>query len=271
MLRRTLMASAGVMALAGAALAADLPYRAPPPVYLPPPPVFTWTGLYIGINAGGAVGSTTLDSVPLPQPAFGALPFSQRFSSSGFIGGGQIGYNFQTGPYVLGIETDFQGSTIKQTSTLQGLPDGAGVIVPTANNVGSERLDWFGTVRGRVGLTWNSTLIYGTGGLIYGDVKSSSLTTFTPLPQFTYFGSASNVRAGWTVGGGIEYAFNPNWSVKAEGLYFNLGSQNYVAFPLAANPPFNVAHKATLTGGLGRIGLNYKFNLWGPAPVVAKY
>lgn len=272
MLRRILLASAGALALSGAALAADLPSNAPPPAYLPPPPVFSWTGIYVGVNVGGAVGTTNLGSVELPDPlTFGALPFAQHFSSAGVIGGGQIGYNWQRGPYVLGIETDFQGSSLEQTSLLQGLFDSTGALIPEWNNVARQRLDWFGTVRGRVGVAIDRLLIYATGGLIYGNITSSSLTTFTPTPPFTYLGSVSNVRAGFTVGGGLEYAFTPNWSVKAEGLYFDFGSQNYVAFPLAPNPPFAVAHKADFTGGLGRVGLNYKFN-WGyPAPVVAKY
>ena len=118
MFRRTLLASAGAMALTGAALAADLPSRAPPPVYLPPPPVFTWTGLYIGINAGYTWSNSNIvdtDAVNVSSItglngdiggevatlATGAVPVSVK----GFIGGGQIGYNYQfANSFVVGIE-----------------------------------------------------------------------------------------------------------------------------------------------------------------------
>jgi outer membrane immunogenic protein len=129
MLRRTLLASAGAMALTGAALAADLPSRAPPPVYLPPPPVFTWTGLYIGINAGGTWGSNSVTTDSGPQlinfGAISALGLAHATAAAegadsvistnkgGFIGGGQIGYNFQfANSWVVGLEADIQGSTL---------------------------------------------------------------------------------------------------------------------------------------------------------------
>jgi outer membrane immunogenic protein len=211
------------------------------------------------VNAGGLFGNDSLKSYPSPQPLFGGLPFSQGTSPDAFIGGGQIGYNFQTGPFVFGAETDFQGSSLSRNSTLNGLPNGAGTIIPTWNNRSSERMDWFGTARLRAGYAIDRTLIYATGGLIYGDVKTSSLTTYTPLPQFTYNGSSSSTRAGYTVGGGVEYAFINNWTAKLEGLYFDMGKKSYTATPLAANPPFVVNHSSELTGGIVRVGLNYKF------------
>jgi len=260
MLRTALASAIATLAIAGSAMAADLPaQKGPPPAPMYTPPPFTWAGLYVGVNAGGAFGTTKLRSTPSPQPGFGALPFSQNLSPDGFIGGGQIGYNLQSGWLVYGVEADFQGSTLKGSSTLVGLPNSAGVIVPTWTNRGTEKMDWFGTVRGRLGYAIDRTLLYATGGLIYGDVKSTSLSTFTPAPQFTYGGSSSGTRAGYTVGGGVEYAFTNNWTVRAEGLYFDMGKKSYTATPLAANPPFVVGHSADLKGGIFRVGLNYKF------------
>jgi outer membrane immunogenic protein len=122
-------------------------------------------------------------------------------------------------------------------------------------------MDWFGTVRLRAGYAIDRTLIYATGGLIYGDVKNSSVTTYTVTgnPQHIYTGSSSGTRAGWTLGGGVEYAFTNNWTAKLEGLCFDMGKQSYTAFPLAANAPFVVNHSSDLTGGIVRVGLNYKF------------
>jgi outer membrane immunogenic protein len=273
-MKKLFVAMSAVAALGiGIANAADLPNVKEPPVFTPP--AFSWTGLYIGINAGGAFGDSALFATELPSPAaFGGgltpTPFSQHISAAGFLGGAQVGYNFQVaGPYVFGIETDFQGSTLRESSTLSGL-----FGFPYWNNVATDRLGWFGTVRGRIGFAVDRALFYATGGLIYGQVYSSTLSTFTPFanPAFIYSGSDSDVRAGFTVGGGIEYAINPNWSVKAEGLYYNLGSQSYIAYPLAANPPFAISDRVALTGAIGRVGINYRFDLFAPpGPVVAKY
>src|ERR1700726_3938275 len=134
MLRCTLLASAGAMALTGAALAADLPSRAPPPVYLPPPPIFTWTGLYVGLNAGGTwsnsntVNTATADLFGNPA-LVGGVPFGVASAAlatrsvpakiDGFIGGGQIGYNWQlTNSWVFGLEADIQGVAASNGSTL---------------------------------------------------------------------------------------------------------------------------------------------------------
>lgn len=268
-MKKFILAAAVFPLFSFAAYAADLPNTKGPPAFAPPPPpVFSWTGLYVGLNAGGAFGHTSIDSFELPTPAaFGNPPYSQDFSSSGFIGGGQIGYNYQTGPLVVGLETDFQGSTLRSTSTTLVPPPPVG-----SNQVATERLDWFGTVRGRLGYAFDQVLFYATGGLMYGQVSSSTLTTFTPAAPFTYSGSNSAVRVGFVAGGGIEYAITPNWSIKAEGLYFDLGNNSFVASPLAANPPFAIAQSARLTGVIARVGVNYKFDMFAPpGPVVAKY
>ena len=187
MLRRTLLASAGAMALTGAAVAADLGARPPPPVFLPPPPIFSWTGLYLGVNAGGTwSNSNTVDTTAVP--VFAAPTFETELalssalattsvpvSNSGFIGGGQIGYNYQfNNSFVAGVEADLQGIA---GSTQTGKVFGSGVPVnfpaeTITSAVGAnKRVDYIGTVRGRLGFLVTPTLLaYGTGGLAYGGV-----------------------------------------------------------------------------------------------------
>ena len=242
-----------------AANAADLPIKAP--AIVPPPlPVFSWTGFYIGVNAGYGWGEIDDAATPLPQPGFGADPFSVRSEPDGFIGGIQIGYNWQTGNFVWGIETDFQGSTLDETTTLAPLTFG-GVPIPGWNSRVTTELDWFGTIRGRLGVTFMPELLaYVTGGFAYGDVTVSSRTRFAPGPAFTYVGSGSSTETGWTVGGGLEYSFLGNWSAKVEYLYVSLSAPSHVALPQAPNAPFRVRHSVgDLDLNIVRFGLNYRF------------
>lgn len=262
-MRRIFIPTAVALAMAAFTqfvLAADLPVKAPP--VFPAVTAPSWTGFYVGGNVGFGWGDTTDDTVQLPTSLqFSANPFSQDMSPNGILGGGQIGYNYQSGAYVWGIEVDIQASNLDDTSTLSGLPTSTGTIIPAWNNVDTQKLKWFGTVRGRVGwLPTNSWLLYVTGGLIYGKAETSSLTTYTPAPPFTYAGSSSDIRTGWTVGGGVEWMFMPRWSLKVEGLYFDLGSEDYIANPLAQNPPYQLSHSFShLTGGIVRGGVNYHF------------
>ncbi len=304
MLRRTLLTSAGVMALTGAALAADIPSRAPPPVYVPPPPVLTWTGLYVGINAGGT-WSNNNNVNTTAVPVFSAATFAPELalssalattsvpvSHSGFIGGGQIGYNFQfANSFVAGIEADIQGvASGSRTGTVFGSGVPVGFPGETINSTvtASKRIDYLGTVRGRLGIAITPTfLAYGTGGLAYGGLHSSVSilqqnlgppgSNFTA--PFSSFGSLNTSRVGWTAGGGLEWLFAPNWSVKAEYLYYDLGTATFALGPLTntftdgsgvaySSSPFA---RARYNGHIVRGGLNWHFNLWGPAPVVAKY
>ena len=220
------------------ASAADLPSRKePPPVYYPPPPVFTWTGLYAGLNVGGG----WLDRYDNGNWLFP----SSASNTGGVIGGAQIGYNYQFTPlFVVGVETDFQGS-------------GVG-----SSGLGATRsVDWFGTVRGRAGVSMlnGQLLIYGTGGFAYGDLRLNQ----------GWLGSQARTGTGWTAGGGLEYAFLPNWSAKVEYLYTNIGA-NYG--PIYAGP-FIVETQQRAHLNTIRAGLNYRFNwlLAPPGPAVATY
>ena len=178
MLRRVLLSSAGALALSGAAFAADLPSRAPPPVFVPPP-LFSWTGIYAGINAGYHWGGssysfigTDTDGAGLGSAlGAGAILAPAAHGSNGFIGGGQIGYNYQIQSFVLGLEVDIDGATGRNSVTdLHGADLG---FVPIASN-SAQQLDWLGTVRGRLGWTpIDHLLIYGTGGLAFGQSQAA--------------------------------------------------------------------------------------------------
>jgi outer membrane immunogenic protein len=302
MFRRTLLlASVGALALTGAALAADLPSRAPPPVFLPPPPIFTWSGLYVGLNAGGTwsnnntVNTATADLFGNPDllggPAFGVASAALATGSvpakiDGFIGGGQIGYNWQlTNSWVVGLEADIQGIAASNGSTLVFSQATVAAGNPIDQNLSSRRrLDYLGTVRGRVGFTITPTfLVYGTGGLAYGQTKASTSITqiveSEALPfHYSSFGSFSNSRVGWTAGGGAEWLFAPNWSVKVEYLYYDLGSVTYGLSPLqnfnSAGTLFTSGapvSRTRFTGNIVRAGLDYHFTFPPPPPIVSKY
>jgi outer membrane immunogenic protein len=298
MLRRTLLASAGAMALTGAAFAADL--RAPPPVILPPPPL--WTGLYVGINAGGTWNSSnTVNTTAVPkEPAFPSFETELALSSTlattsipisntGFIGGGQIGYNYQfNNSFVAGIEADIQGvASGNHTDTVvgSGVPVGFPAETITSTVSASKQVDYIGTIRGRLGFLVTPTLlVFGTGGLAYGEVSAGVSIAQQNLPAgsdfsapFSTFGSLSNSRVGWTAGGGLEWLFWPNWSVKVEYLFYDLSSETFALSPLTnrftdtggivfSSAPFA---RARFDGNIVRVGLNYHFTF--PAPVVAKY
>jgi outer membrane immunogenic protein len=289
MLRRTLLASVGAMAITGAALAAE---PSPPPVYLPPPPVFTWTGLYVGINAGGTWSSSnSVQTTAVPvfaAPTFGTeLALSSALAtgsapinnSAGFIGGGQVGYNLQfANNFVVGIEADIQGiasSNAASSFSGSGVPVGFPTETITSTVTSEKRIDYLGTVRGRLGFLLVPTLlIYGDGGLAYGGIDAATGIGQTNLPfgGFGSFGSISNSRVGWTAGGGFEWLFMPNWSLKVEYLYYDLGKVTYGLSPLAlddlyASAPFS---STRFNGNIVRAGLNYHFNLL-PPPIVAKY
>src|SRR5271157_413453 len=221
-----------------AAQAADLPTRkeAPPPVFVPPP--FTWTGFYIGLNAGG-VWSMGNRTTTLSAPTFAnnflvaSWPGNLGNSNTGFIGGGQAGYNWQTGAFVLGVETDFDGTSLGKTFNFTSLPFAATTPLPgdilTVN--AKANLDWLGTTRARLGFVAtpdNRLMIYATGGVAYGG-GSSSFSAFDTRNDFLFSGSPSSSRVGWTIGAGAEYAITNNITIKGEYLYYNLGSTTFTS------------------------------------------
>jgi len=269
-------AAALTVATAVAAQAADLPTRkeAPAPVFVPPP--FTWTGFYVGLNAGG-IWSSGSRNATLIDP--GALWLSSYFpggignNQSGFIGGGQVGYNWQTGAFVLGGEADFDGTSLSKTYNYTSAPFGSivnGVAVPTAvlgdtlSVHAKASLDWLGTVRARLG--WvvtpdNRLLIYGTGGFAYAG-GSSNFSVYDATGLY-WSGNPSSTRTGWTIGGGVEYAITNNITIRGEYLYVDLGSNtiNTVGNLAAATllPGTYATAKINYDASIFRAGVNYKF------------
>jgi outer membrane immunogenic protein len=291
MIRRILLASAGAMALTGAALAADL--RPPPPA---PPPYWPlpWTGFYVGLNAGyewsdnvsvHSVGLTNLFDPPggVYQAALVGVGTSYLpISTSGFIGGGQAGYNFQfPNNTVAGLEVDFQGIAGASSSATGSTftPVGNGDSYSTALSA-HNRLDYLGTLRGRYGYLFTPTLlVYGTGGFAYGgSFSSASFAATDAFGLAPVFGGSSLywTAVGWAAGGGLEWMFLPHWTVKVEYLAYDLTKQTssfgYLTQNVAGAPFATALTHFTVRpqGNVVRVGLNYLFN-WGEPPVVAKY
>src|SRR5579872_715905 len=211
--------------IATGALAADLPARAP--VYTKAPayvePVYDWTGFYIGGNLGYSWGRSS-DTSTITNGA-GVILFTSadRTDLNGIVGGGQIGYNWQMANWVFGLEADIQGTGEKgsrvficPTATCTpNVPGFFALVIPgPAIPVAlSQKIDWFGTFRCRIGfLATPQVLIYGTGGLAYGEVDSSAVIGLAATP----FGTVSNTNFGWTVGAGVEGMIGGNWTVRLE-------------------------------------------------------
>jgi outer membrane immunogenic protein len=221
-----------VTALAAPVHAADLPaapaYKAP---VIAPPIAYNWTGFYVGANVGGGFANTTATATVRGIPIA-----TGTGNNNGVIGGGQIGYNYQYTNWVFGVEADFQGSSQRAT--------GAGV---------TDSFPWFGTVRGRIGFTpVDRWLVYATGGLAYGELKTSATI---PVAGAAIPFNAQSTKAGWTVGGGVEAALWGNWTGKVEYLYVDINNFNLngavLGVPIAIN--------AHLHENIGRVGVNYRF------------
>jgi outer membrane immunogenic protein len=278
---------AGVVGIAavsaGAAVAADLPAAYRPPVKaVAVAPLPTWTGFYIGGNLGGgwdksssALSATSTDPTLAPALAAilaaGSYPASLSPQGKGVIGGGQIGYNWQLASRaVIGLEADLQGSGLKGSDDQVFSPATFDV---TGTDL-TKSIEWFGTVRGRVGyLVAPQWLLYATGGFAYGQTRTSFTTTdlttgCVPGGTLCAAGSSSSLRTGWTAGAGVEAQFAPNWSIKAEYLYVDLGTLA-MNIPTFTFPAIAFNTSVSFREQIARVGLNYRFD-WG-GPVTATY
>ena len=216
-MKKYLLASVAALGLvaAGAASAADLPSRKGPvaaPVYMPP--AFSWTGFYVGANAGYGWGNVNANG------------FANVGDLDGFVGGGQVGYNYQMGQFVLGLEADLQGADLS-----------------SGNNLGlvNVKTEYFGTVRARVGVAFDRFMPYITGGWAYGNVK-------TAIPALG-FSSDRTHTGGFAVGAGLEYAVTNNIIAGVEYLYVDLGEKNILGANTKVGTDFSVV----------RARLSYKF------------
>ena len=266
--------SAGLVALAlltttalvsTQALAADLPSRRAPPVYSPPPaiPVFTWTGFYVGGQVGYEFGRS---SGFASNPVLGGLAGSS-VKPSGIIGGAHVGYNFSTQslPFlgntfggvlgtggVFGLEGDVDGSNYKPRYNLGGIGD-----------YGSQNIQ--GSIRGRLGVAVDRSLFYATGGAAFGGLRNIYVNSLNGLTD-----SITHTKVGYTVGGGVEYAFTNNWSLRAEYRYTDFGTYTD-NLGNSTGGGVNVRHRET--DNRVQAGFSYKFDTFSPipAPVVARY
>ncbi|MGH6811694.1 MAG: outer membrane protein [Methylocella sp.] len=259
MYRKFLLASVGAISLTGsAALAADLPSRAPPPVYLPPPPIFTWTGIYIGGQVGYAWSNGSNHFAGF-LPDGTVIDTSAGGTPNGVIGGGHVGFNYQINQWVIGLEGSVDGTSLSNTA-VAAFPDGSTL---TAHSTA----DIQGSIRGRLGVAWDRALIYATGGVAFGGFNTD-VSIADPAVPFFATANRSNTRVGWTVGGGIEYAITNDWWVRAEYRFTDFGNIR----DGTGIPPIGFFNEGRrLQQNQVQVGFSYRFNLGAPYPVVAKY
>lgn len=254
-----ILSALALVALGGTAFAADLPSRKGP-VYAPVmAPIFTWSGFYAGVNAGAAFSANDVKVSGTSANTIASIAAARRpaaFSSdkTGFIGGAQIGYNYQIGSMVLGAETDLMYTGLKTNSAFVGTSG--------ASSTFRQEMGYLGTLRARAGVAFDRFMVYGTGGLAYGEVKNHANFFNAAVPgQLDYTGTRRDTQVGYTIGGGLEYAFTNNLSAKAEYLYYDLGKKNNSIVPTAFGPAGgSYTSRNETSGQIVRAGLNYRFN-----------
>lgn len=273
MLRTIFISGLATALLGGAALAADLPTRKTAPVIAPPPPAISWTGFYIGVN-GGYAG----DEFKYPAsaafstggPVLASASASADLTSSGFLGGLQAGYNWQfAAAWLAGVEADIDATSITGKVSLGAGGSIVGLGSASASAAVKSETPYLGTVRGRLGyLVTDRFLVFATGGLAYGQIKTSADVGYSYLPagggaggSGAFAWSKDTTHTGWTVGGGAEYKINKNVSFKTEYLYVDLGEQTLVngsAGVFGGALVYNL--KVHPTDNIVRAGLNYTFD-----------
>jgi outer membrane immunogenic protein len=253
------------------AFAADfarLPVAAPIPQPVPVVPVWSWTGFYIGFNAGGSIGVDSTGSALSSPPTSALFPNNPYLFSNvtralpGGLVGGQIGYNWQFAPnWLFGVEGDGQWTGQRNTSSVTG--QNISFAVFTSSYSDEERINSIATARARFGWIRDSFLWYVTGGGAWADVKDNYAISST-LPALTFpptAASFSTTKSGWTIGGGVETHLGGNWTAKLEYLYVDLGSvNNTFASPVTAAGTLGIFESThSIQDHIIRIGVNYKF------------
>jgi outer membrane immunogenic protein len=270
---RLIAAALAASFAAGPAFAADLPARKEAPVYVAPTSVFSWTGFYGGANIGWA-GMSLKNDYYTPGGGFpfwlpgDAAPISagggNSFSEGGVAFGGQAGYNYQMGMFVAGLEADFDWLSLSGHSTVVASGATPGVVALYNTNA---RVDWMMTVRPRLGLALGQFLPYITGGLALVHSSFGQTVLFPPggAAAVSDGGLAySSTDSTWTLGGGMEYALSPNWSIKAEYLHVFMPDKTLTSW--GHSPYFGasslIAYTRTLSQSIDtvRLGVNYRFN-----------
>jgi outer membrane immunogenic protein len=236
---RSLLVLAGLAGalLSSTAMAADIArpiYKAPPAGALPV--TYDWTGFYVGGHVG--YGWAKKDW----QDSFGL--FNLSTDPNGFLGGGQVGFNYQIGQFVLGAEGDFSWTGINGGRTVLG-------IVPPPGGTFNANVNWTSTLTGRAGLAFDRWLVYGKGGVAWANDKfSTNVYTFPGTVDFT------DTRVGWTAGAGVEYAFAPSWSAKLEYNFMDFGDKAVSFAPGRSTDIDQQIHAV-------KLGVNYKFGFPG--------
>lgn len=232
-----------------------------------PVSIFSWTGAYAGLNAGysfggrGEINTSGQAAANVATVAAGARPARTSLDADGFIGGGQIGYNWQMSHWVFGVEADIQGLDNEDSRTVvtnRPVAPFAGV----RNNTFTKEFDYLGTLRVRLGYASDHTLVYATGGLAYAGVEASA-NFFGPQPanvlQFT--GETDETEFGYAVGGGVEHALTAHWTAKFEYLYYNLDDSKVAVNVIPGSGGVGTGYDSKFDndGHILRMGVNYKF------------
>lgn len=216
------------------ASAADMPIKAP---RMPVAISYNWTGFYIGGNGGYGWGTSAWTD----DPALGASDLGSHRTSGGILGG-QIGYNWQRSAFVLGVEADIDWASLKGNH-----------VDPLGHDINT-KMNSVGTITGRIGYAWDRALLYAKGGAGWGHFKYDDFVT----PGGAFNGGSSSTRWGWTIGGGLEYGFAPNWSAKVEYNYLDFGT-NWLSFSGGAGGAY--MEDITERVHLVKIGVNYRFGM----------
>lgn len=245
--------------------AADLPRKMPVKA-MPVAAPLSWTGFYVGAHAGGGWGNNNWSD--FIDPVFGtSTPGPDaNYRVSGALAGGQIGYNWQTGWTVFGIEADASWANIKGSGNNSPQLAGNGCLNFSDYNGCTSKIEALGTITGRVGAAFDHALFYVKGGGAWAVTKHTASAYFATLdPGFNLIkndvsGNTNQTRWGWTIGAGVEYAFAANWSLKAEYNYINLGSER-VNFTYVPNPDLTSAASGNAEQILhvAKAGINYRF------------
>jgi outer membrane immunogenic protein len=223
-----------------------------------------WTGAYVGANLGASWGDNATNITAIPGTGAVVIPpgdvdFIHKFANNlsnktGFAGGGEVGYNYQNGPLVLGIETDFGAFDIDQNNATTFTSTVSPASVSISHRVGT---DWLWTVRPRIGYAGSNWMVYGTAGMAMSDVKVNTSYADTRVPPNVANIEVDENKTGWVAGVGAAYAFNQHWSAKLEWLYTDLGSVHGRA--PTANAFATIDSETQVRANVIRLGVDYKF------------
>lgn len=222
-----------------------------------------WSGFYVGGNLGYGAARSDAKFEPLPSAAQFVNLQTQTLHPrpNGFLGGAQLGYNWQMSRLLLGLEADIQGTNWNSKTTSTPIIQNNGTPFPGTGFVNArQRTNWFTTIRPRFGFTLDRLLAYITAGGVIADMFYSASTDFRPVGSTSYtVNDAHATKWGWTVGAGGEWALDKNWSFKLEYLHYDVGSTTIKQTAIPVLPPFQVQYTFKTQADVGRIGFNYKF------------